>query len=105
MKMTAKEYPLPDRLDRTRATQSQVAGALEASCSGIVTLIRRSLEAGGHVKGFRPDVVALVCSSITHEAHHRGQVTHWLRELNSPIDPENQLRLWEWDKVWKDLVQ
>ncbi|MDP2958795.1 MAG: DinB family protein [Longimicrobiales bacterium] len=38
-----------------------------------------------------------------HEAHHRGQITHWARELGSPIEPEEALRLWEWDKLWKEV--
>ena len=61
-------------------------------------LIEPSHEAGGHVRDYRPAVVALVCAGITHEAHHRGQVCHWARELGAPILPEQQLDLWEWDK-------
>ncbi len=50
---------------------------------------------------YRPDVVALVCGSMVHEAHHRGQIAHWCRELGAPQTPEQQLKLWEWDKLHK----
>jgi DinB family protein len=63
-----------------------------------------SVRAGGHVANFRPDVVALVCAAITHEAHHRGQICHWARQLGAPITPEQQLKLWEWDKRWKEVA-
>jgi len=45
--------------------------------------------------------VAMVCGAMVHEAHHRGQISHWARELGAPQTPEQQLRLWEWDKLHK----
>lgn len=102
--MSAKETPPPAKLDRFKVTQAQAKAALAASAVAIVALIERALDAGGHVPRFRPDVVALVCAAITHEAHHRGQVCHWARELGAPIPPERQLDLWEWDKRWKEVA-
>jgi uncharacterized damage-inducible protein DinB len=50
------------------------------------------------------DLGQALCAAITHEAHHRGQICHWARELGAPITPEQQLKLWEWDKRWKEIV-
>jgi DinB family protein len=69
--------------------------------AAVVQLIERSLAGGGHVPDFRPDVIALVCAAIAHEAHHRGQICHWARELGAPLGPEEQLQLWDWHGLWK----
>jgi uncharacterized damage-inducible protein DinB len=103
LKMSAKTG-VPAKLDRAKVTMAQARTALAASAWAMVALIERSVAAGGHVPDFRPDVVGLVCAAITHEAHHRGQICHWARELGAPITPEQQLRLWEWDKRWKEVA-
>ena len=102
--MSAKDTLPPPRLDRAEVTIEQVRNGLAESAHAMASLIERSLKAGGHVQNFRPDVVALVCAAITHEAHHRGQICHWARQLGAPISPEQQLLLWEWDKRWKEVV-
>ena len=104
LKMSAKGTRVPERLDRGEVTVDEARRALAESAASMVELIERSVAAGGHVSEFRPDVVALVCAAIGHEAHHRGQICHWARELGSPLTPEQQLRLWSWDKLWKEVV-
>lgn len=94
----------PARLDRADVTQAQAKRALSESAQAMAHLIEDSLSAGGHVQNYRPDVVALVCAAINHEAHHRGQITHWARQLGSPIAPEAQPELWDWNKRWKEVV-
>lgn len=102
--MSDKDKTPPPKLDRAEVTVEEVREALTHSAKTMVRLIERSLETGGHVYNYRPDVVALVCAAITHEAHHRGQICHWARELGAPITPEQQLQLWEWDKRWKEVA-
>jgi uncharacterized damage-inducible protein DinB len=104
LKASAKGSAPPARLDRARATIEQARAALERSAKSMTALIEQSLAAGGHVPEFRPDVVALVCASITHEAHHRGQICHWARELGSPLSAKQQLQMWEWDRLWREVV-
>jgi uncharacterized damage-inducible protein DinB len=103
LKMSGKTV-VPAKLDRAKVTMAQAGAALTASARAMAALIERSIAAGGQVPDFRPDVVGLVCAAITHEAHHRGQICHWARELGAPITPEQQLRLWEWDKRWKEVA-
>jgi hypothetical protein len=93
----------PAQLDRANVTTAAAKAALKQSAAAMVGLIEESIAAGGHVKN-RPDIVALVCGAINHEAHHRGQICHWARELGSPLTPEMQLELWDWNKRWKDAV-
>ncbi len=80
LKMSARGAIPPARLDRAQVTPLEVRIALGKSARAMADLIEHSMEQGGRVHNFRPDVGALVCSSITHEAHHRGQICHWAKE-------------------------
>jgi hypothetical protein len=105
LKMSARDLELPPKLDRGEVTVDEAKLALGQSARAMVRLIEHSLAGGGRVADFRPDVVALVCAAITHDAHHRGQICHWASQLGAPLGPEQQLQLWEWDKRWKEIAQ
>ena len=94
---------VPERLDRAEITPDDARKALAISADAMAQLIRLGLDAGGHVPNYRPDVVAMVCGAMVHEAHHRGQISHWCRELGVPITAEQSLMLWEWDKLHKQV--
>jgi uncharacterized damage-inducible protein DinB len=103
LKMCHSSVAVPERLDRAEVTVAEAREALATSAEAMSALIRLGLEAGGHVPNYKPDVVAMVCGAIVHEAHHRGQIAHWCRELGVPITPEQSLVLWEWDKLHKQV--
>jgi len=103
LKMSARDEELPAKLDRGGVTVAEAKEALGQSAHAMVRLIERSLVNGGHVHDYRPDVVALVCVAITHDAHHRGQICHWASQLGAPLTPEQQLQMWEWDKRWREV--
>jgi uncharacterized damage-inducible protein DinB len=103
LKMSHSSVAVPDRLDRAEITLEDARKALAASADAMARLIRLGLDSGGHVPNYRPDVVAMVCGAMVHEAHHRGQISHWCRELGVPITPEQSLMLWEWDKLHKQV--
>jgi uncharacterized damage-inducible protein DinB len=94
---------VPERLDRAELTPDEARRALARSAEAMAALIRLGLDAGGHVPNYKPDVVALVCWAMVHEAHHRGQIAHWCRELGVPITAEQSLTLWEWDRIHKQV--
>jgi hypothetical protein len=102
LKMSTLITKLPARLDRAEATPVQAKRALAESAGAMARLIEASVAAGGRVSSCPPDVVSMVCAAINHEAHHRGQISLWARELGSPIRPEQQLVLWDWYSLWKD---
>jgi uncharacterized damage-inducible protein DinB len=104
LKMSAGDEYLPAKLDRAQVTVVEAKEALRQSARAMVRLIERSLASGGHVPDCRPDVVALVCVTITHDAHHRGQICHWASQLGSPLTSEQQLQMWEWDKRWREVA-
>jgi uncharacterized damage-inducible protein DinB len=103
LKLSHSTVPVPERLDRAEITPDEARKALAESADAMAALIQLGLDAGGHVPNYQPDVVALVCYAITHEAHHRGQISHWCRELGVPITPEQSLVMWEWDKLHKKV--
>ena len=103
IKMSHSSVAVPDRLDRAEITPEDARKALTVSADAMAQLIRLGLDSGGHVPNYRPDVVAMVCGAMVHEAHHRGQISHWCRELGVPITPEQSLVLWEWDKLHKQV--
>lgn len=103
VRMSHSSVPVPERLDRAEISPDDARKALAQSADAMAALIRLGLDAGGHVPNYRPDVVAMVCGAMVHEAHHRGQISHWCRELGVPITPEQSLMLWEWDKLHKQV--
>jgi DinB family protein len=103
IKMCHSSVAVPERLDRAEITPDDARKALAISADAMTALIRLGLDAGGHVPNYRPDVVAMVCGAMVHEAHHRGQISHWCRELGVPITAEQSLMLWEWDKIHKTV--
>ncbi len=102
--MSLRSENPPARLDRAEVTPEDAKEALATSAAAMVRLIKHSIEGGGHVPDLRPDVVALVCGAITHDAHHRGQICHWASQLGAPLTPEQALQMWEWDKRWKEVA-
>jgi uncharacterized damage-inducible protein DinB len=102
--MSAPDEEPPAKLDRAEVTQAEAKEALGQSARALIRLIEQSLANGGHVRNCRPDVVALVCVAITHDAHHRGQICHWASQLGAPLTSEQQLLLWEWDKRWREVA-
>lgn len=94
----------PARLDRAEVTPAAAKRALAESAKAMAQMISEAVAADGRVKGFPPGIAALVCSAINHEAHHRGQICHWARELGAPITTDKQVDLWDWNKHWKAVV-
>jgi uncharacterized damage-inducible protein DinB len=103
MRLKMCQAQVPERLDRAEVTVDEARKALTESAAAMAALIQLAVDAGGHVPNYKPDVVAMVCGAMVHEAHHRGQIAHWARELGAPQTPEQQLRLWEWDKLHKQV--
>lgn len=84
------------KLDGEGGDKAALASALEASGRAVAALLRKSLAAGGRVKGFKPHVTAFVGYLISHESHHRGQIGWTLKNTGHPLDQETGYGLWEW---------
>ena len=70
--------------------------ALEASGRAVEELLRRGLEPGGRVKGFKPHAAAFLGYLISHESHHRGQIALTLKQAGHPLERKIAYGIWEW---------
>ncbi|MCC7170492.1 MAG: DinB family protein [Planctomycetes bacterium] len=93
-----KSNKAPPKLDRDRITRDQAKLGLAASGVAMIELLRASLEGGGHVKDFKPDVVGFLTYAVAHEAHHRGQVCMLAKQLGKPLPQGIAFGMWEWKK-------
>jgi uncharacterized damage-inducible protein DinB len=84
-----------EKLEGTDGTPAQIRAALEASGKAVEALLRASLPSG-RVKGFKPHAIAFLVYLISHESHHRGQLTITLRQLGHPLDDKTDYGMWEW---------
>jgi hypothetical protein len=71
---------------------------------GSARILERSIEAGGKVKEFKPDVVGFLGYVVSHEAHHRGQIAMIARQLGKPLPQEANFGMWDWAKRWKEIA-
>jgi uncharacterized damage-inducible protein DinB len=86
-----------DKLEtQTDGTKAELRAALEASGTAVEKLLRKSVAAGGKVKGFKPHAVAFLVYLISHESHHRGQIGWTLKSAGTPLDQKTAYGLWEW---------
>jgi uncharacterized damage-inducible protein DinB len=85
-----------EKLEGESGDKEQLDRALQASGEAVKELLRKSLTAGGKVKGFKPHVVAFMGYLISHESHHRGQIGWTLKYSGHPLDKKTAFGLWEW---------
>ncbi len=90
------KYNVPDKdaaFDRKALKKS-----LDQSANGIETLLLRSWDDGGKVKGFKKGVLPLLGYFISHESHHRGNILLTLKQAGEKIPDVVKWGLWEWGK-------
>jgi uncharacterized damage-inducible protein DinB len=87
---------VPEQLDRHRVTPAQARKALEASREALREVLQGALATDGRVKGFRPDVAGFFGYLISHDAHHRGQITMLARQMGHAISQKAMFGMWEW---------
>ena len=92
---------LPAKVDET-ASAKQILKAFRESHDALATVLAKSLETG-QVKGFKPDVASFYAYLISHDSHHRGQITSLARRLGSPIPQSAMFGMWEWGSRAKEL--
>jgi uncharacterized damage-inducible protein DinB len=84
------------KLEDEGLAKARLASELEASGKAIAAMLRKSLAAGGKVKGFKPHAAAFVGYLISHESHHRGQIGWSLKGAGHALPQKIAYGLWEW---------
>ena len=94
----AKADEIPDQLDRTTVSPAQAMRALESSRHALSVVISGALSSNGRIRNFRPDVAGFLGYLISHDAHHRGQITMLARQLGHPLPQKAMFGMWEWGR-------
>jgi len=80
----------------TTADKKLLARQLKQSGRAMETLLKKSLENGGKIKGFRPHITAFLGYVLAHESHHRGQIALSLKQSGHPLEKKVAYGIWEW---------
>ena len=96
LKAAAKGSDIPAPLDPNSVTVAEASKALEQSRAALAALLQAACEAGGEVKGFRPDVAGFFGYLIAHDAHHRGQICMQARQAGHALPQKAMFGMWEW---------
>lgn len=111
LRLSAPHLKLPATLERSRCTPKQARAALAQSAARCCEMLTEALvEPNGRVPTFHrdgwakpwPAGAAMVAYMITHDAHHRGQVSMLAHQLGYPLPAEGAYRIWGWETLWKE---
>jgi len=92
----AKAEEIPEQLDRATVTPAQAKAGLEQSRRALSVVIQKAIATDGRVKNFRPDVAGFLGYLISHDAHHRGQISMLARQIGHPLPQKAMFGMWEW---------
>ena len=92
----AKAEEIPEQLDRATVTPTQALRGFENSRHALSVVISRALKGNGKIRSFRPDVAGFIGYLISHDAHHRGQITMLARQAGHPLPQKAMFGMWEW---------
>lgn len=104
MWLTAQKHAdLPAKLETEGLTRATVRKSLGQSASVLRIVIREAAQTPeGRIRDFKPNVAHFVAYLISHEAHHRGQITQLARALGRPLDQKAMFGMWQWSTHWRE---
>jgi len=86
------------RVEAGSASRATLRPALVASGEAMAELFTEA-ERTGRVKGAKLGPLSFLAYTLTHEAHHRGQILLHLKIAKQPLDRALAYSLWYWNKI------
>ncbi len=111
LRLSAPHLAVPALLDRSTCTQDQARTALLESGRRCSEMLADALSGpDSRVETFRrdgwarawPAGPAMLAYMISHDAHHRGQVSMLAHQLGFPLPTTAADGIWVWEKLWKE---
>ncbi|MDQ2713611.1 MAG: DinB family protein [Chloroflexota bacterium] len=85
------------KIEKEQASDKPLLLRSLAESGGTITaLLRKGIEAGGKIKGFKPHVLAFLGYLISHESYHRGEIGIILTQSGHQLDKKVEYGMWEW---------
>jgi uncharacterized damage-inducible protein DinB len=85
------------KIEKEQATSKELLQqALAVSGRAIDMLLRKGIDDGGKIKGFKPHVTAFLGYMISHESYHRAEIGIILTQSGHPLDKKVAYGMWEW---------
>src|SRR5207253_2420787 len=109
VRLTAPYLKVPTQLNRSRCTPKQARAGLAESSARCTEMLAEALGGEGRIKKFRRDGwaqpwpvgVEMLCYTLVHEAHHRGQVCMLAHQLGFKLPNKVTSEMWNWEKLLK----
>jgi uncharacterized damage-inducible protein DinB len=114
LRLSAPHLKLPVTLDRARCTPKQARAALAESGARCSEMLEEALARPGPARPSRvetfhrdgwarpwPAGAAMLAYMISHDAHHRGQVSMLAHQLGYPLPVKAASGIWAWERLWK----
>jgi uncharacterized damage-inducible protein DinB len=111
VRLTAPHLKVPRLLHRSHCTRRKARPGLAVSAARCAELLGEALGgSGGGIEKFRRDGWAvpwrvgpeMLCSMVSHEAHHRGQVCMLAHQLGLSLPKDVAHGIWNWEKLLKN---
>jgi len=104
LKAAAKDAELPAKLEGKTCTLEEVKASLAESARSCSGLIEAALATpAAQVKNFKPDAAHFVAYLISHDAHHRGQISQLARQTGHPLPKKVNFAMWEWGPLARSV--
>jgi uncharacterized damage-inducible protein DinB len=86
-----------EKIEKEQAADKELLQrSLAASGRSIEMLLRKGIDNGGKIKGFKPHVTAFLGYMISHESYHRAEIGIILTQSGHPLDKKIAYGMWEW---------